>query len=317
MTAALLVALVTASDLSAQLPGQSFTVTPDSAAATVGDTVTVSFRVRLHERDQLLDSVPDIAGDLPPGIRILSISTLRRSEPRLWQGNARLAFYRPGQRPVPIFGVTFMRPVEGISRATLPSDSAVVEIRPVLPAAGNPSLKDIREIEPRPRSVWPWAGIALALAAATAVYFRRRRRLLDATVAEVAPAPEQPPARSAYQVALEQLHQIEAERWPAQGEVARHYEAVAQALRRYLEDAHEVGALERTTSELLWAMPPHLGRGGLRERCREVFYEADLVKFAEARPTGSAPAIFLERARALLTDWHRVGAVEEDAGALR
>ena len=86
MTAALLVALVTASDLSAQLPGQSFTVTPDSAAATVGDTVTVSFRVRLHERDQLLDSVPDIAGDLPPGIRILSISTLRRSEPRLWQG---------------------------------------------------------------------------------------------------------------------------------------------------------------------------------------------------------------------------------------
>ncbi len=228
-----------------------------------------------------------------------------------------LAFYRPGKRPVPVFGVTFMRPVEGISHATLPSDSAFVDIQPVLPAAGNPSLKDIREIEPRPRSVWPWAGMALALAAAAAVYLRRRRRLPDAAVPEAAPAPEPPPARSAYQVALEQLHQIEAERWPAQGEVARHYEAVAQVLRRYLEDAHDVGALERTTSELLWAMPPHLGRGGLRERCREVFHEADLVKFAEARPTESAAGNFLERARALLTDWHRVGAVEEDAGALR
>jgi hypothetical protein len=283
----------------------------------VGDTITVSFRIRLHERDQLLDSVPDIAGDLPPGVRILSISTLRRSEPRLYHGSASLAFYRPGKRPVPVFGVTFMRPIEGITQATLPSDSAFIDIQPVLPAAGNPSLKDIREIGPRPRSVWPWVAIALALAAAVAVYARRRRRLQEAAVPEAAPAPEQPQARSAYQVALEELHRIEAERWPAQGEVARHYEAVAQVLRRYLEDAHDVGALERTTSELLWAMPPHLGRGGLRERCREVFYEADLVKFAEARPTEPAPGIFLDRARALLAEWHRVGAMEEDAGALR
>src|SRR5688572_11619058 len=318
MTAALIVILITANDLSAQLAGQSFSVTADSAGATVGDTVTVSFRIRLHERDQLLDSVPQIAGDLPPGVRILSIATLRRSEPRLYHGSASLAFYRPGKRPVPVFGLTFMRPIEGISRATLPSDSAFVDIQPLLPAAGNPSLKDIREVEPRPRSVWPWAGMALALAAAAGLYLRRRRRRLpEAATPEAAPAPEPQPSPSAYHIALEQLHQIEAERWPAQDEVARHYETIAQVLRRYLEDAHDVGALERTTSELLWAMPPHLGRGGLRERCRELFHEADLVKFAEARPTESAAGDFLERARALLTVWHRAGAVEEDAGALR
>ncbi len=317
MTAALFVVLIPANDLSAQLAGQSFVVTANSGTATVGDTVTVSFRVRLHERDQLLDSVPDIAGDLPPGVRIFSIATLRRSEPRLYHGSASLAFYRPGKRPVPVFGVTFMRPIEGISRATLPSDSAFVDIQPVLPAAGNPSLKDIREIEPRPRSVWPWAGMALALAGAAGLYLRRRRRLPEAARPEAAPAPEPQPSPSAYHIALAQLHQIEAERWPAQGEVAPHYETIAQVLRRYLEDAHDVGALERTTSELLWAMPPHLGRGGLRERCRELFHEADLVKFAEARPTASAASDFLERARALLTAWHQAGAVEEHAGALR
>ena len=318
MTTALIVILSGPQNLSAQLAGQSFAVSAESTAATVGDTVTVSFRIRLHERDQLLDSVPEIAGDLPPGVRIFSIATLRRSQPRLYHGSASLAFYRPGKRSVPVFGVTFMRPIEGISRATLPSDSAFVVIQPVLPAAGNPTLKDIREIAPRPRSVWPWAGVALGLAAVAGLYLRRRRRLPEAAVPEAAPALEPPrPPPTAYHIALEQLHQIEAERWPAQGEVARHYETVAQVLRRYLEDAHDVGALERTTSELLWAMPPHLGRSGLRERCRELFHEADLVKFAEARPTESAARDFLDRARALLTAWHRAGAVEEEAGALR
>ncbi len=317
MTISALVILSGAKNLSAQLAGQSFAVTTDPAPATVGDSVTINFRIRLHERDQLLDSVPDIAGELPPGVRVLSITPLRRLEPRLYHGSASLAFYRPGTRPVPLFGVTFMRPIAGISHATLPSDSAFVDIQPVLPAAGSPPLKDIQEIEPRPRAVWPWAGIALALAAGAAVYLRRRRRLPEAAAPEAAPAPEPLPSRTAYDIGLEQLHRIETERYPAQGEVARHYEGVAQVLRRYLEDAHDVGALERTTSELLWALPPHLGRGGLRERCREVFYEADLVKFAEARPTESAAGDFLERARALLTAWHRVGAVEEEAGALR
>ena len=40
--------------------------------------------------------------------------------------SARIAFYRPGRRAVPIFGASFMRVVEGVSRATLPSDSAFV-----------------------------------------------------------------------------------------------------------------------------------------------------------------------------------------------
>jgi hypothetical protein len=310
------VVLIAARDLSAQLPGQSFAVTPEPGPATVGDSVTIQFRIRLHERDQLLDTVPQVAGDLPPGVRILSVEALRRSEPRLYLGSARLAFYRTGKRPVPIFGVPFMRVVEGVSHATLASDSAFVEIQPVLPAAGNPSLKDIREIEPRPRSVWPWLAVALAVAALAFLHRRRRRRRIPEAVAPE-PVVEPAPAPSAYDTAVRQLQQIEAERWPDRREVVRHYEAVAQVLRRYLEEAHAVGALERTTSELLWALPPQLGRGGLRERCREVFDQADLVKFAEARPGAEAAGEFLTRAQALLAAWHNAAPEEETAGALR
>jgi hypothetical protein len=304
--------------LSAQLPGQSFSVTPDSITASVGDSVTVRFRIRMHERDQLLDSFPQVAGDLPPGVRILSVEKLVRTDQQLYEGMARLAFYRPGRRPVPTFGVPFMRIVEGVSRATLPSDSAFVNITPVLPPAGNPPLKDIRELEKRPASPWTWPAILLVLLAAGWLLRRRRLRDIDHPVTTApavidVPAPEPTP----YDIALARLRRVEAESWPSRGLVEPHYEAVAQALRRYLEEAHGVGALERTTAELVWALPPRLGRAGIRDACREVLSEADLVKFAEARPGEAAAADFLARARELLEAWHHTSRSEEGAHAVR
>ncbi len=310
-------AVLSVGDLSAQLPGQSFSVTADSAA-TVGDSVTVRFRIRIHERDQLLDSFPQVSGDLPAGVRVLSVEKLARTEGRLYEGSARLAFYRPGRRPVPIFGVAFMRPIAGVGRANLPSDSAFVVISAVLPAAGNPPLKDIRELEKRPLSGWMWPGMLLAMLIAGWLLLRRRRRAIDQRVAAVPAVVEVPvPESTPYDIALARLHQIQAEHWPSRGLVEQHYEAVAQTLRQYLEDAHDVGAMERTTAELVWAMPPRLGRGKLREACREVLSEADLVKFAEARPDAPAAAGFLVRARELLVAWHQASRAEEEAHAVR
>jgi hypothetical protein len=256
-------------------------------------------------------------GDLPPGVRILSVEKLVRSEQRLFHGSARLAFYRSGRRPVPIFGVPFMRIVEGVSRGTLPSDSAFVSVTAILPAAGNPALRDIRELEQRPVSHWPWIGVVLAVLATALVVSRRRRRGAATVLVEPDETQSIASAPGAYDVALAHLHQIEAEGWPARGLVEAHYEAVAHTLRLYLEDAHQVGALERTTAELVWALPPELGKGGLRDACREVLNEADLVKFAEARPGAAPAADFLRRARELLDAWHAASRSEEAAHAIR
>jgi hypothetical protein len=317
LAAILLFILSATKDLSAQLPGQSFAVMPDSATARVGDSLTLRFRIRMHERDQLLDSVPQVAGDLPPGVRILSVEKLTRIEPRLYRGAARVAFYRPGRRPLPIFGVPFMRVVEGVSRATLPSDSGFVTIMPVLPPAGNPSLKDIRELEKSALPLWSWAVVLLAVLAVCWVLLRRRKSIDQTAPAAPQPADVAAAARTPYDVALERLHRVETGEWPSRGQVAAHYEAVAQTLRQYLEDAHQVGALERTTAELVWAMPPQLGRGGLRDACRDVLNEADLVKFAEARPDTAAAAEFLTRARELLNAWHQTSMVVKDSNAVR
>jgi len=304
-----------AQNLSAQLAGQSFEVTADTSPASVGDTVTLQFRVRLHERDQPLDSVPQVVGDLPPGVRVFSIAKLTKSETRLYEGSAQVAFYRPGRRAVPTFGLPFMRIVEGVSRANLPSDSAFVDIRPVLPAAGNPPLKDIRELDHKPASAIPWVVLVGVLAAGLYLWSRKRRAPKPEAVQ---PSPEpQPSEPDPYAVAVMTLNRIEAEHWPSQGKVEQHYEAVANTLRQYLEDGHGLGALERTTSELLWAIPPHLSRTGLREQCLDLLGEADLVKFAETRPGSAAAGDFLERARHLLAGWHDTSRREEMADAVR
>jgi hypothetical protein len=124
-------------------------------------------------------------------------------------------------------------------------------------------------------------------------------------------------APTAYEIALQRLDRVEAERWPSRNHVATHYDEIAQVLRQYLEEAHEVGALERTTSELLWAIPPYLGRRGLRDACQELFEEADLVKFAEVRPTEDAARDFLSRARQLLNAWNEIAVPDESGHAIR
>jgi len=293
-----------------QVNNQSFEVTPEVARATVGDSVTLRFRVRLDERDLLFDTIPQPVSELPPGVRLLSIEKMTRMPDRIFHGTARLAFFRTGRRPVPVFGLPFMRAVKGLGRGMLTSDSAFVEIVPLLPA-GNPSLKDIKELEPSRRP--NFVPVVLAAAAAlilAAVLVHRRRRAPPLTAPAPAAAAASPPPSTPYDRALAQLEAIERARWTALGETARHYEAVIDVVREYLEAAEGVPAREQTSSELVWALPPHLTGSDGRDRLSDLLQEADLVKFAKYRPGGAAADEFLGRARALLAQWHAAPGAE-------
>ena len=294
---------ILATPAAAQFPNQSFEVVPEVAHAAVGDLVSLHFRVRLDEGDLLYDSVPKPMIDVPEGVRILSVEKLSRGPDRIYTGLAQVAFYRTGRQPAPVFGLPFMRAVKGVTRAMLTSDSAFVEIDPVAPA-GNPALKDIKEIE-RQRGPDPLL-VAGTLAAAAVVlvigFLGWRRRPAPIVPAE----PSGPPVVTLgpYDAALARLAQIEQAQWPARGDVDRHYAAVADTLRRYLEEAHGVPALERTTGELRCALPQILVDAGLKERCGALLGEADLVKFARARRDAQIAERFARDARALLDEWH-------------
>jgi hypothetical protein len=92
---------------------------------------------------------------------------------------------------------------------------------------------------------------------------------------------------------------------------------MADALRDYLEAADGFPARERTTTELLWSLPPRLAEGALRRRVQEVLGDADLVKFARLRPGPDEAARYATRARDLLERWHRAAPVNEGVDALR
>jgi hypothetical protein len=318
-----LLTLVGASSAGAQVSDQAFEVTPEVGRATVGDSVSIRFRVRLDERDLLFDTVPQPLSALPPGVRILAIEKMTRTPDRIFHGRVQLAFYRPGRRAVPVFGLPFMRAVKGVQRATLTSDSAFIEIVPLLPP-GNPALKDIRELEPSPGpKLWVIAAGALLTLVLLALLVRlRRKRPQPAALHE--PVPEiEPIALSPYQVALARLESIARERWPDRRQVARHYESVVDVLRDYLEASEGLPARERTTEELLWALPPHLSEAvphrpaNGRQQTRELLDEADLVKFARLRPDSAQANHFLQRSRMLLDLWHRASRSVDMADALR
>jgi hypothetical protein len=288
----------------AQLPNQSFELLPQHARATVGDTVLLQFRLRLDQGDLLYDTIPQPVSALPDGVRLLSVEKLHRAADRSMIGRAVVVFFRPGRQAVPVFGLPFMRSVKGLTRGTIVSDSAFVEIVPVAPP-GNPELKDIRETLDRPRlDWWPVVGALAAAGAAGVELLRRRQRPRGAS----APAPPalapRPTVPDPYEQARARLQDIERSGPAADGEVGRRYAAVVDTLRAYLDEAHGIPAPMRTTGELVPTLPPALTRAGLGTRFATLLTEADLVKFARARPDAAAAEEVVHRALLLLEEWH-------------
>jgi hypothetical protein len=295
--------------------GRFFTATVDPAKVAVGDSVTVRFRLIINDRDLLTDTVPQPMAELPPGVKVLSVERLVRGADRAFTGSAVLAFYRPGKRDVPQFGLPWVQVVTG-HQGVMTHDAAEVEVTSVLPG-GNPPLRDIREPGTPPSLAPLWTVLGAVGAAWVAWLLARRRRRPSSTPQPVPPPATPPPPPDPYAMAVARLEAIEAERWAVRGDVEQHYEAVADALREYLVTAEGIPAPERTTSELLWSLPPRLAEGGLRRRVQEVLGAADLVKFALRRPATDEAAAFTRAARELLDRWHLVAAGKEELDAVR
>jgi hypothetical protein len=299
-----------ASPVLAQLnEGRFFTATVEPAKVAVGDSVTVRFRLIINERDLLTDTVPRPVSGPPPGVRVLSSEKLQRGADRAFTGTAVLAFYRAGRQQVPAFGLPWVQIVTG-HRGVMAHDPAEIEVTSVLPG-GNPSLRDIREPETPPSLAPLWIVVGAGGAACVAWAVTRRRRRAPVTAPGRIESPPSPPPPDPYAVALSRLETIDAECWAARGEVERHYESVAEVLREYLEAAEGIPAPERTTTELLWSLPPRLAEGGARRRVQEVLGAADLVKFARRRPDAGEAASYTRAAHELLDRWHQAAGREE------
>jgi hypothetical protein len=216
-----------------------------------------------------------------------------------------------------VFELPFMRSVKGLTRGTLRSDTASVDIVPLVSDPSSATLRDIKEpAPPRGGGLFALAGGVFALLVAGLLAWRIGRRRPEPAPVEPAVTEAPPPLPpDPYEIALARLEEIEAEHW-RERDVARHYEAVTDTLRDYLE-SRGVPARERTTTELRWQLPPAMLAGGVRHRFEEVFEDADLVKFAQWRPDPATAGVFMESARDLLARWRAVRVAREAADAVR
>src|SRR5580765_4967456 len=134
-----------------------------------------------------------------------------------------------------MFELPFMGSVKGLSRGTLKSDSATVEVVPVLSAGSSATLRDIKEPA---RAAGPdplaFALGLLALAVVGWITWRARRQAPVALPELIPAAAALPATPDPYESAADRLAAIERERW-SELDVARHYEEVTDVLRGYLE----------------------------------------------------------------------------------
>ena len=178
------------------------------------------------------------------------------------------------------------------------------------------SVIDPSETDPRPRQVaepvavaprttqivlFSAVGLAVAGAAAGAAFWWRRRaartRAREALV---------PP----HEAALRALRELAAGDLPERDPLAFHH-AVADILRRYLEQRFAVHAPERTTEELMLIVADADWLDNAQRRALHAFLaRCDQVKFAGARPPATAARGLIDTATDLVTALRQVP--EED-----
>jgi hypothetical protein len=256
---------------------------PGDPEPTVGDPVWATVRAFGPSGTYLLPaSVLDAYGARPElavlgserrdGQLRLKIAVFRPGDVVLPAVRARVATATGDTLPVPVVSDTFR-----IASVLAPGDTLLADIKPLWPGPGIPP--------------WIWIALAAAVAVLVAVlwwWWRQRR---------ARPSAELPTALAdAYEVARRRIEALSAEAPSPAARIAA-AAGIGDALRGYLADGWRVPAGERTSFEILHALPEPLARE--RPSLGGLLNEVDLAKFARLAPEpGRVPAL---AARAL--DW--------------
>ena len=225
-----------------------------------------------------------------------------------WLRRFELQPFLAGDYAVPALQVA----VDGASadgtEARLTTEAIPVTVVSVIdPAESSPRPREVPDpvaVAPRATQIALLAVMALAVAgagAAAAFWWRRRaarNRARDALV---------PP----HEAALRALRELADGDLPERDPLAFHH-AVADVLRRYLEQRFAVSAPERTTEELMLAVADADWLDNVQRRALHAFLAScDRVKFAGARPPAVAARGLIDTAGELVTSLRLVPADAE------
>jgi len=90
--------------------------------------------------------------------------------------------------------------------------------------------------------------------------------------------------RPSHEIALEGLNQLKAEKLPDTGQHKEYYVRLTDIIRTYVESRFDVPAMESTTDEIIAGLLKTDVNKKTVEKMEDIFNEADLAKFAKAKP---------------------------------
>ena len=180
---------------------------------------------------------------------------------------------------------------------------------------GDTELRDIKPQATLPLpAIWPWVvgGLLIALLVALTVGWFLRRWWLHRK-AVLANAPDD---RLPYEVALDELAQIEGLGLPSQQRFKEHYTLVSDVLRKYVDKVFQIPTLDRTTGEIRRSLRLVDFNPESKQQLLEMLNEADLVKFAKVQPEVAMAQDFLGRARRFVDETRPIEvATDNDDGS--
>ncbi len=286
----LLVVLLAASGVAQERISVESTV--DRQEITIGDRVIYQITVTADTALQI-DSL--VVGENLGGFEIKDYIPREekiRASYRIITEGFEITTFTTGEYQIPSLLISYRTPAgETKSIATDPLPLTVKSLLTGEDAEDIRALKSQRAFEPDT----PWwlivIGLVVLAAAGLFVYlYRRARKPIDLEAESVDP-------RLPWEIALEELADLEATEWVAKGQFKLFYLKLSEIFRRYLEKRYGISALERTTWEIILefralALPEE------EERIIAQFLDdCDLVKFAKFRPTTEQAVADLERAR--------------------
>ncbi|MFM7177064.1 MAG: hypothetical protein ACKO0X_06550 [Bacteroidota bacterium] len=252
----------------------------DTNAILLGQQVKLKISYQGNTKSKVVfPAVADTFSNLEV-VERLPIDTIRKEgEPLTLTQSFIITGFDSGYQVILPFEILFLGP-KSTDTSSLFTQPLLISVQSV-PVDTTKSIKDIKNIEAVPFSIWDHIGwIILAIAAFVGFILWKK---YGSKLKSNTPALTQAPSIPCHEKALMALDELNKKQLWQNGQYRQYHTELTDILRSYISDRWEVGALEMTTDEILvLTFIPSNEVDGIGY----VLRLADMVKFAKGVPHG-------------------------------
>ena len=254
----------------------------DAAQITVGDQARLFVEAQHNPATSKLQwaAIPDTFNGLEV-VEKGKIDTIKNGNIITYKQRLLITGFDSGMHVVPRFIFTVL-PNSGTPQ-TLQTDSFPILVQPVAVDTTKPfkGIKDIVGVESSWKDYIGYiiGGILLAVLIAVVIVYLRKRK-------QPAPAPiPEGPKETSNEKAIRLLVELEQQKLWENNNPKEYHTQLVDILRIYMEERFGVHVMELTSDEILHKVALHKEMTSHRMLLSNIFYIADLAKFAKAQPT--------------------------------